>query len=542
MKDLEQFLEEIQPKKSKYTFAPLTKDNRPKVVSNDLLSTFLEEFEEEMSSSKVTNDSADYYGEETMGKAAESMKQSFQSSVNDYLSAVGADTSEIEEDAREGANIRILSRDQLQTVLNGGETGAANFSRLIHTSSEVSKGDKIATKIDVLADGPDDEEEEDPNTIKIQKKTSGDWFYIDLNKLKQIFTTRPEEIIAQNAKLKKSGSNTIFYDLTMPAYHGLYYDEKENGFGLVSTCPAAAACIVWCYAAKGGYLQYPGPVNNAAKMVGFLLNHPDEFVSTLLKSLEAAKNKRGAKNKTIIMRWHDAGDFFSTGYLEMAFDVARKTPDVLHYAYTKQARMIDSYREKGLIPENFVFNKSVGGKFDKEIRPEDKYADVIPKDFFDDIEVLYNPDSIEKTKEKLVKSWKDLGLDEDLVNRFADKVDLEETSENLKALGKKKSQFKKLILNFMEPKGIDNISNKISTRLVMQKNFTDESVETLKDRVSERLGIERDTILSYPEMMEMLDDEEFLSKDNYWNVLVWFGHGDDAATRKEVRGTLLLIH
>ena len=37
-------------------------------------------------------------------------------------------------------------------------------------------------------------------------------------------------------------------------------------------------------------------------------------------------------------------------------------------------------------------------------------------------------------------------------------------------------------------------------------------------------------------------DKDFLEKDNYWHVLVWFGHGDDAATRKEVKGTLLLIH
>jgi hypothetical protein len=71
-----------------------------------------------------------------------------------------------------------------------------------------------------------------------------------------------------------------------------------------------------------------------------------------------------------------------------------------------------------------------------------------------------------------------------------------------------------------------------------------EDIETLKDRVAEDKGIDRETIITYPEMMEKIsnNDKDFLSKNNYWNVLVWKGHGDDAATRKEVKNVLLLAH
>jgi len=477
--------------------------------------------------------------EEDVGVSSD-MKKKFSSSVSDFLKALGSGGSGkegIEEDARTGANIRMLSPKDMETVLNAcGKKGAASANRLIHTSTKDPSGKPIT--IDIKA-SPNQKNK--PNVIRVTKPVGGD-YYIDLDKLKQVFLDRPKDIIAQNAKLKKSGTNTIFYDLTMPAYHGLYYDEKEKGFGLVSTCPGAGACILWCYASKGGYVQYPGPVNNAAKMLTFLMNHPDEFEDTLLQSLENAK--RTAKEKRVIMRWHDAGDFFSTGYLDLALDVARKTPDILHYAYTKQLPLIRDYQSQGKIPENFIFNFSVGGKYDKTIDVMEKFADVIPKNLFDDIPVLFTPKSIKMTKQKLVKAYESNGLTEEVVDGLAKESGVEKVSANLKGLLKSKAIFKQKILGFLDEHDMKNEKKKVGTKLKLQKNFTDESVQTLKERTAKKLNIPVETILSYPEMMDRLknNDEDFLSKKNYWHILVWSGHGDDAPTRKEVKGTLLLIH
>lgn len=63
-----------------------------------------------------------------------------------------------------------------------------------------------------------------------------------------------------------------------------------------------------------------------------------------------------------IIRVHVHGDFFSMDYLLAWLETARKTPDRLFYAYTKSLHLLS--RVPSLIPENFVFTASRGGKYD----------------------------------------------------------------------------------------------------------------------------------------------------------------------------------
>ena len=57
----------------------------------------------------------------------------------------------------------------------------------------------------------------------------------------------------------------------------------------------------------------------------------------------------------LVIRWHDAGDFFSDDYLDLAYSVAKDFPDVDFYAYTKMASV-----SKGSKPSNFKMNFSAG--------------------------------------------------------------------------------------------------------------------------------------------------------------------------------------
>jgi hypothetical protein len=91
---------------------------------------------------------------------------------------------------------------------------------------------------------------------------------------------------------------------------------------------------------------------------------------------------KGKEIKNVI-RWHDAGDFFSPDYLALAFSVARKFPKVNFYAYTKMASV--STGEK---PDNFLINFSMGAKKEEERRidfTKSKNSTVVQKSDFTDL-------------------------------------------------------------------------------------------------------------------------------------------------------------
>jgi hypothetical protein len=211
---------------------------------------------------------------------------------------------------------------------------------------------------------------------------------IDPEKFKKLITVRPTKIIAQNSKLASSGSgaNEVFYDLTLPAYQGLFYNEQLGKFQVVKTCPSANACKAYCYATSGGYVQYEGPWLSATRTVNFLMNDYEGFKAQLLNEIKGAVAAAAKKGKKVVLRWHDAGDFFSQTYMLMAFDIAKATPEVRHYAYTKQVDMVNKLA--GQKPENFIFNFSKGGTQDKDVDfNASKHSKVVPYVLFKDLKV-----------------------------------------------------------------------------------------------------------------------------------------------------------
>ncbi len=205
---------------------------------------------------------------------------------------------------------------------------------------------------------------------------------IDLEKLKLTITKRPERILQQNSKIQKSGGKTfVFFNLTLPAYKGLWYDEHKHEWKIVTTCPSAGQCKLICYARKGGYVQFPASFIFSARVLNFLLNDWQGFKQQLLREIEEEYRKNLEEGRTMIVRWHDSGDFFNEKYLKIALDIARATPEVIHYAYTKSIGMVS----KASVPKNFVFNFSVGGTQDPSIKPEHKKSVIVPKKYFKDL-------------------------------------------------------------------------------------------------------------------------------------------------------------
>jgi hypothetical protein len=207
-------------------------------------------------------------------------------------------------------------------------------------------------------------------------------------------STRPKKILKQNEKMQHSdGTSSIFFNVGLPALVGLAVDEDKQEFVVINTCPGAGDCKTYCYALKGGYIQWKEVSMNQSKLLNWLYNDPDGFMSQLNKEIESAHKRFSKKDTKVVIRWHDAGDFFSPDYLDRAYDVARKNPDVDFYAYTKIASVAQSDK-----PDNFKINFSMGARRSEEQQidfEKTKNSRVVPRELFNDL--------IAKEGNKLIK-------------------------------------------------------------------------------------------------------------------------------------------
>jgi hypothetical protein len=71
-----------------------------------------------------------------------------------------------------------------------------------------------------------------------------------------------------------------------------------------------------------------------------------------------------------VLRWHVAGDWMNFNQLKAALNVARNHKDIWFYHYTKSLPLLIKARDQGLIPDNWRWTASRGGKFDYLIDKE----------------------------------------------------------------------------------------------------------------------------------------------------------------------------
>ena len=202
----------------------------------------------------------------------------------------------------------------------------------------------------------------------------------DLDGLAARITQRPEKLLKVNAKMVKSSGEAIaMANIGIPAIAGLVVDEKTKQFVVVNTCPGAGKCKEYCYATRGGYVQYSASSESQARVLNYWYNDPEAFKQQVIKEFSKL-SKKGVK---AYLRWHDSGDFFVDAYLHLAFDVARAIPDATIYAYTKIAKVA----KDPSMPKNFLINFSDGAK-PEETKQIDykkvKHSIVVPGALFKD--------------------------------------------------------------------------------------------------------------------------------------------------------------
>ena len=309
----------------------------------------------------------------------------------------------------------------------------------------------------------------------------------DLDKLAKDITVRPARLLKQNEKMQHSdGTTSIFYNIGLPALTGLGYDETKKEFVIINTCPGAGECKTFCYALKGGYVQWRASSLSQTRILNYLWNDPNGFMEQLSTEIDRESRKADAKQgkHKVTIRWHDAGDFFSDEYLDLAYKLAATHPTVDFYAYTKIADVAGSVQNR---PPNFKINFSMGARKGEEKRVDfgvTKHSSVVPKEVFNDL--------IQKDGNKLIKDaegriqWNDPEDWETFKERLANKYSI-------------------------DPKTILSYSEMMKTPLGSRSK-----------------GDNADGARGF--------------KNDLWNVVVAPGDGDDSANRSDVLGTYLLMH
>jgi hypothetical protein len=252
----------------------------------------------------------------------------------------------------------------------------------------------------------------------------------DEDAVKKTLSQRPKALLKQNEKMKHSnGEFEQFFNVGFAALTGIALDEQTNKLIIVNTCPGAGSCKIDCFAMKGGKIQFKNAWQSDGRILTYLLNDPDGFFNQLSAEIskEEQDGQKGDKKfpngwKTTI-RWHDAGDFFSPEYLDLALKMAAKHPDTKFYAYTKMAAAA-----LGNKPPNFIINWSEGANTaqEKQVKAKDTNLDttknsrIVPDNLFQDLLVKdekknlvkgaegqwqVQPDKLPELKQRLAKQY-----------------------------------------------------------------------------------------------------------------------------------------
>jgi hypothetical protein len=193
---------------------------------------------------------------------------------------------------------------------------------------------------------------------------------VDLEEFRKLVTERPKKLISQNGKMIKSKNyESIFFNTTLPALKGLVVDETTGKFYIVNTCPKAGSCTIDCYAKKGFYVIYTNAVLNQHKILNYLFNDKQGYIDEMIHSINGLKYEARKKNiQNIELRWNDSGDIFSEKYFGIVVDIARQTPSVNHYLYTKSVSIIKNFVKNNAnnIPDNLFYRFSFGADLREE--------------------------------------------------------------------------------------------------------------------------------------------------------------------------------
>jgi hypothetical protein len=109
----------------------------------------------------------------------------------------------------------------------------------------------------------------------------------------------------------------------------------------------AGSICASCYAEKGNYKKYANGIEPAqhARLVSIT---DDLWVDAIVVSIGADK----------YFRWHDSGDIQDIEHLEKIVEVARRTPNCMHWLPTREYGIVSAFTAQFDIPKNLIIRLS----------------------------------------------------------------------------------------------------------------------------------------------------------------------------------------
>lgn len=173
----------------------------------------------------------------------------------------------------------------------------------------------------------------------------------------------------------------------IPALRAVLWDEQNNKFFIINTCPGAGKCIKNCYAMQGFYIMNDGKNMKLINRLQLMMNHPEVYENKAYNELELFAFKANRENKKLEIRWNDAGDIFSIVYFNIIVSVTNKLKlkgyNVESYAYTKVGEYMKLGEEHGII-----MSYSTGAAFKEKEKVDmsiSKLSETVPYDLFKDL-------------------------------------------------------------------------------------------------------------------------------------------------------------
>lgn len=109
----------------------------------------------------------------------------------------------------------------------------------------------------------------------------------------------------------------------------------------------AGSICASCYAEKGNYKKYANGIEPAQH--ARLVSITDElWVDAMVVSIGADK----------YFRWHDSGDIQDIEHLEKIAEVARRTPECMHWLPTREYGIVSAFTAQFDIPPNLIVRLS----------------------------------------------------------------------------------------------------------------------------------------------------------------------------------------
>jgi hypothetical protein len=172
---------------------------------------------------------------------------------------------------------------------------------------------------------------------------------------------RPTGLLTQNSNLRRDR----IWNWCLPAWAGRFPDGRTY-----NTCPSAGICAKVCYARSGSY-RFRNVLERHQRNLAYVLDDLPGWTEQMIAEI-------GRKRGELIVRVHDAGDFFSDEYLTAWLAVMAAHPGVRFYAYTKEVERFRRMIEPGP-PPNFKWVYSYGGTQDHLLHEVmDRVCDVFP--------------------------------------------------------------------------------------------------------------------------------------------------------------------